>query len=263
MTSPDAAEYHLDDTTLRTGSSSRYHQQRTWNVAGESSSSSLSQEKRSSRKRQRPSLFFSLSIVPTSSSSASSSHSKNNSNFIPEASTPKNGHPDRPDWAHFTYLLAALLLTSGLGVGSAMDAKNQCLEHETYSLMELMDDDAYNRYEQAAEFAALQQHLCVTLFFQVVVPAGLTTSVLSLCGLILLVCQSKPWTWFYVAKDDFPNILRNLVVFFWMLVVIVALQSYNVAWIMLIPKNMSQEDNPYQSLAAVDRYGNVGDNANL
>ncbi len=142
-----------------------------------------------------------------------------------------------------------------------MDAKNQCLEHETYSLMELMDDDTYQRYEQAAEFAALQEHLCVTLFYEVVVPAGLMTSVLSLLGLILLFCQSRA-CWL-VAKDDFPKILRNLVILFWMLVAIVALQTYNVSWIMLIPKNMSQEDNPYQSLAAVDRYGNVGDNANL
>ncbi|GAX14877.1 hypothetical protein FisN_29Lh089 [Fistulifera solaris] len=149
------------------------------------------------------------------------------------------------------------MLTSGLGVLSALDAKNQCLEHETYSLMELMDDDTYQRYEQAAEFAALQEHLCVTLFYEVVVPAGLMTSLLSLLGLIVVLGQSR------VAKDDFPKSLRNLVILFWMLVVIVALQTYNVSWIMLIPKNMSQEDNPYQSLAAVDRYGNVGDNANL
>ena len=248
MTHLDAAEYHLDDTTLRTGSSSRY--QRSANAA---------QEKRS-RKRQRPSLFFSLSIVPTSSSTSTSSHPKS----LNKELSPKNGHPDRPDWAHLTHLLAALLLTSGLGVLSAMDAKNQCLEHETYALMELMDDDhAYTGYEQAAEFAALQQHRCVTLFFQVVVPAGATTSVLSLFGLILLYCQSRKWAWSHVAKDDFPKILRNLVILFWMLVVMVALQTYNVASIMLIPKNMSQEDNPYQSLAAVDRYGNVGDNANL
>lgn len=251
MTNLQDTEYHLDDTTLRTGSS-RYHPQSTSNAIPVSS-----QEKRS-RKRQRPSLFFSLSVIPSSSSS-----SINGKSSLVKELSPKNGHPDRPDWSHFTHLLAALLLTSGLGVLSAMDAKNQCLEHETYSLMELMDDDTYTRYEQAAEFAAMQQHLCVTLFFEVVVPAGLTTSVLSFFGLIILFCQARQWTWLYVAKDDFPRILRNLVILFWMLVVMVILQTYNVAWVMLIPKNMSQEDNPYQSLAAVDRYGNVGDNANL
>lgn len=221
-----------------------------------STSNAFPMKEKRGRKRQRPSLFFSLSVIPSPSSSL-------NARLIKESS-PKNGNPDRPDWSHLGHLFAALLLASVLGVFSAMDAKIQCLKHETYSYMELMDDDSYNRYEQASEFAALQQHLCVKLFFGVVVPAGVTTFVLSFFALVILYCQAKQqWKWTFVAKDDFPKILRNLVVLFWMLVVVAIMQTYNVAWIMLIPKNMSKEDNPYQSLAAVDQYGNVGDNANL
>jgi hypothetical protein len=166
---------------------------------------------------------------------------------------------------------------------SALDAKKQCLEHETYVLASFADDDAADgsedgAYQQAAETVAMQQHTCSEIFRQVILPCGAATMAAGAFALGLMLWQQRAErakrmrlqlnnsTRSHVLSvdTDFRRVFQKLALLMASALWISVWQTYNVAAIMLSPRNMDEkEENPYQSLAAVDRYGHVGDNANL
>jgi hypothetical protein len=211
--------------------------------------------RKESRKRRRPhdsTILFQFPL-PTSSASASASATDTST------STSNAPHPDHPDWAHFGHLLAALLLCASLAVCSALDAKRQCLQAETDFLVELVDDDTMDTstvYETAAAVVSRQHHTCAALVQRVVLPTGVGTLAFGLFSYGL--CST--------ADPALPAalILRRLLFLLVSILGLVVVQTYNVAAIMLIPRKLDEtEENIYQSLAAVDRFGHVGDNANL
>jgi hypothetical protein len=177
-------------------------------------------------------------------------------------------HPqDEPDLPHFSQLLASLMLCTVLGLMSALDAKQQCLKTETYALLDLVDDD---NFQKAYDTAVLNEddNKCAHMFKYVLVPTGAATLVV---GLLFLIILQRHWrrgnhqlltassttptkTW-----ANFSVCVRLLICSLGILVA----QTYNIIAVMLQPRNSGNTDNPYQSLAAVDHYGHVGDNANL
>lgn len=163
-------------------------------------------------------------------------------------------HEDGPAWSHFSQVLAALLLCTVLGLFSALDAEKQCLTHETYMMLDLVDDDNFQKAYDNANMAATTK--CVFMFRYVIVPTGCATLVLAALSLILIARNSTATS-------------RSYFQLCWQLLMagtaILAAQTYNIVAIMLQPRGSTaqQDTNPYQSLAAVDPFGHVGDNANL
>lgn len=88
-----------------------------------------------------------------------------------------------------------------------------------------------------------------------VLPAELGTLIAT--GIAIAICRTSRFL---------PNIVqvaKRAMALFACAFIIAIMQTYHVARLMLIPRSLTESRNPYQSLAAVDRYGNVGDNANL
>ena len=173
-----------------------------------------------------------------------------------------------------TQLLMALILTTGLGALSALDAKYQCLKHETAAALELVsydnanDDGAavadqyYNRvddqyqdaYEAALEQARLiEAHGCLKMFRGVCLPVLGATWGLGALGLWIL--RRRHTTSAAAVRWTAALVL--------VLLLILGAQTYLVTLIMLKPRNQDNSENPFHSLGAVDVTGQIGDNANL
>lgn len=182
-----------------------------------------------------------------------------------------------PDFQHWFLLTAALLLCTCMSVLSALDAEQHCLQHEMYAVLQLIDDDA--ALLAASETALYRETTkCIQMFQRVVLPTGGVTAVAALIvlGIIYRYNMRTPAT---LANDSetedavalpvvppkqWGNVVRVTVSLFCLFVIMLGSQTYNVTAVMLQPRSdLSDEDNPYQSLAAVDRFGLVGDNANL
>jgi hypothetical protein len=167
---------------------------------------------------------------------------------------------EAPDFVHFFQLTAALLLCTAAAVLSAWDAEWQCVRHETYALLDLVDDDNFQKaYESAVE---QEEDKCINMFERIVVPASAATAGCSLLVLLAL--------WIYLHRQrrtgvvaSTRSMMRMTVLLLVVYAVILALQTWTVTAVMLTPRHVEATENPYQSLAAVDRYGRVGDNANL
>jgi len=238
--------------------------------------SQSSSSRRQTRKRQRGHMALSITTGPnlpvaksfeTSASDLSARSSPTSASWI------WKGSDESPDTAHLSSLIAALILTSLLGVLAGLDAKHECLKHETNALMALMMDDdemddAFGMddavYEDAYDQAYLReaQNGCIRIFRRVMLPAMLVTTSMGFLGLLVLRCPSK----FGISgspQESFNLSLRLLAV----VLVIFAAQTYNVVYIMLSPRmiesDASDSENPFHSLAAVDVLGHVSDNANL
>lgn len=147
---------------------------------------------------------------------------------------------------------------------------------------------------------------CIQMFQDVVLPTGGATAISALIVLAILYRHNKSTstTLAATAASDTPtaaesqsccqvddddkdecdvpppqkqwdSVVRVTVSLFFLGVIILGLQTYNVTAVMLKPRadllmdgdeddnDDSNSNNPYQSLAAVDRFGHVGDNANL
>jgi hypothetical protein len=199
-----------------------------------------------------------------------------------------------PDFKHLFYLTAALMLCTSMAVFSAYDAEQHCLQHEALAVWQLVDDDA-----AAAVAAAMEQrdnadnYKCIQMFRDVVLPTGIATAVASLVVLGIIYWYIKSTNVESSANIDSTSdseshasqqdlgvstnasatslewgpVIRVTLFLFALFIVILGLQTYNVTAVMLKPRaDLTDEDagsNPYQSLAAVDRFGHVGDNANL
>jgi hypothetical protein len=169
---------------------------------------------------------------------------------------------DPPSFGHYRMLLACLLLTTALAVASALDARLQCVSHELYYLLELFDDDTIE-VDEAMVSLAEENSDCVDMFRRVMLPVGGATLFLGTMAHNFIHSHIKSIT-------ALPNHLRpsHLAASLKLLVLLVGIQAvwtYGIFEIMLRPKLDSVENgkNPYNSLAAVDQMGHVGDNANL
>lgn len=185
-------------------------------------------------------------------------------------------HDDQKvDVTHFTQLFAALLLTTALLILSALDAKEQCLQHETYALLDLVDDDNFQKaYNKALDDESVT---CVRMFHYILVPTSSITILLAGIAILLLYLYGRRWGHAVLQHhpEDAPlpsasSSLRITGQLLTLAIGVMGAQTYNIITVMLQPRatnnnnNGQQEsDNPYQSLAAVDQYGHVGDNANL
>jgi hypothetical protein len=165
---------------------------------------------------------------------------------------------EEPDEAQVTQLLAVLLLTTGLGTLSALDAKIQCLKHETTAALELSnnddlsDEDAYEAaVDQAKEIEATG---CMKMFRGVCLPVLAATVGFGLMGFWLLRCLHR------TRRSSAVRLTFSLVVVF---LLILGAQTFLVTMIMLHPRNQDNTENPFHSLGAVDVTGQIGDNANL
>jgi hypothetical protein len=190
------------------------------------------------------------------------------SRYYSGLSLPKDDqHPqDEPDFLHFSNLLASLMLCTILGLVSALDAKQQCLKHETYALLDLVDDDNFQKaYDSVVNESG---NKCAQMFKYVLVPTGAATVVVGILALLILQRHWRRGNHQLLSATTTPTkTAANFSVCFRLLIcslAILAAQTYNIIAVMLQPRGSStSEDNPYQSLAAVDHYGHVGDNANL
>jgi uncharacterized protein YxeA len=172
-------------------------------------------------------------------------------------------HPtnnDPPLFSNFQMLLASLLLTTVLAVGSALDARNQCISHELYYLLDLVDDGSLDVNEMVVK---AEQMECVNMFRNVILPVGGVTLVLGSLALWMIHRHVRYTD--SLAEDVRPSHLSVLIKLLVVLLGTLAIWTYGIFAIMLRPKNESSGNgrNPYNSLAAVDEMGHVGDNANL
>jgi hypothetical protein len=214
---------------------------------------------RSSRKRHRKLLPLSIFLRPLGV------HPQRKKETSSSSQDPFWRDIERPDTAQLTQLVAVLLLTTVLGVLAALDAKYECLKHETYAVMDLTDDDGGNagdenyNYDtetyQAAfdEARMIEADGCLRMFRRVCLPVLAATLLMGFLGLwILRQSQSTPalavrW-------------MSRLVV---VLVALLVAQTYHVTLIMLRPRLQDDSENPFHSLGAVDVTGQIGGNANL
>lgn len=162
--------------------------------------------------------------------------------------TPLSPFSQNMDVKHVGKLLASLLLFQVLAFLSALDAHEQCLVHEKYALLDLVDDD---QFQQNYDSDENDFYNCREIFIWVIVPTLVATTLLTGTGLIM------------VYKDTPPTQLKSLAFkLSGLALILFAVQSYNISSIMLWPKK-NDTNNPYSSLAAVDVKGNISDNANL
>ncbi len=179
------------------------------------------------------------------------------------------GTLEAPNFGQLQMIIASLLLTTVLYVGSALDARNECINQEMYTwMLEFFDDDVGGSINlddnYYAEFASQEGRAeCLRMFQFVIIPAGTTTWTFGLLALYVINQHAK----YLETVSEVNNhlhmtaLLRLLIP----LVIMLIVWTYAIFTIMLIPKvNPSlYKQNPFKSLAAVDQMGQVGDNANL
>jgi hypothetical protein len=167
---------------------------------------------------------------------------------------------EEPQLQYLSTMLAALLLSTSLASIAGLDAKIHCQSQEKYEINQLFDDDAviFSQLQRVQE-----EHACVIMWRFVMLPVTAIT----------LACAS---TALYLVRRHLRHQQSNHVrLFRWLLVfgmVLISTWVYGIVAIMLRPRNLQEDGgggggggngNPYQSLAAVDNMGHVGDNANL
>lgn len=181
---------------------------------------------------------------------------------------------EAPNFGQYQMILASLLLTTIMAMGSALDAKNECIDQEMYSwLLDFFDDDTGNGAENSKyydyddyynDFVGQEGRAeCLYMFRHVVIPAGATTLVF---GLLSIYIIHRHATYVETISDNFdPCHMSALLRLLVPLLVVLLSWTYAIFSIMLNPKvNPSlYQQNPFKSLAAVDEMGHIGDNANL
>lgn len=163
-----------------------------------------------------------------------------------------------PDLQHLDKILGALILTTLLVWLSALDAKNHCNSDGAYSVYDMTEDydDGFD-YNQNAE-----SKLCSRMFMFIIVPVCAATLLLSAIAFWVLGRYNYNSALLDLIDKNFQTYLLLLVIH----TIIMLVWTFGIVAIMLQPRyleNYDTGDNPYQSLAAVDSVGHVGDNANL
>lgn len=246
------------------------------NSSSTTNAPSLTRTQSSSRKRRRiviPSIISSASTTTTNEFDAYHRHRQPIA-WLPHGDNDVHDHDQTPDTTSYAQLLAALLITTGLSIVSAYDAKEQCmqLEDETYyALLDLVDDNNFQAaYYDQTERNATTTTNCLPMFQTMATTASIILGLgcLGLGGLSMYKRTRSTVSSRYHERVRATRITALLLL---LCTIILIAQTYNVFNVMLQPRrrdssnnnNNNNNNNPYQSLAAVDQYGHVGDNANL
>lgn len=176
---------------------------------------------------------------------------------------------EAPNFGQLQMIIASLLLTTVLDIGSALDARNECINQEMYTwMLEFFDDDLGGSNKQDddyyAEFASQEGRTeCLRMFNFVVIPVGVTTWVFGLLSLFIIHRHVKHLEG--LSETFNPSHVKALLRLLVPLVIILIVWTYAIFSIMLLPKvnPTLYKQNPFKSLAAVDQMGHIGDNANL
>lgn len=158
---------------------------------------------------------------------------------------------NEPELKYLLTLVGALLLSTSLASIAGLDAKIHCQSRQAYEINQLFDDDAviFSQLQRVQE-----EHACVVMWRYVMLPVTVVT----------LGCGS---TALYLVRRHLrqqPSSHYRLFTILFLLGGVMSLAwTYGIVAIMLRPRNLQEDGNPYQSLAAVDNMGHVGDNANL
>jgi hypothetical protein len=162
-----------------------------------------------------------------------------------------------PDFTHMQRLLAGLLLSTSLACCAAFDANHQCLSANAYDVYDqfIADNDTSDANNSDRSEG---EAVCRQIFELVVIPVG---SIISLGGLLGLCLLRRHMTTFGSVESGHSRHYAVLIKLTFIMLAILAAWTYGIVAIMLRPRSI--QTNPYQSLAAVDSMGHVGDNANL
>ncbi|KAI2498289.1 hypothetical protein MHU86_16216 [Fragilaria crotonensis] len=162
-----------------------------------------------------------------------------------------------PDFTHMQRLLAALLLSTLLACCAAFDANHQCLSANAYDVYDqfIADNDASNANDSDRSEG---EAVCRQIFQRVAIPVGSTISICGVLGLCLLRRHMRTLGSVDSGQSRHYTVLIKLS---FIMMAMLAAWVYGIVAIMLRPRSV--QTNPYQSLAAVDSMGHVGDNANL
>lgn len=179
------------------------------------------------------------------------------SSFESTIPSPQN---EAPDFRTFRMLIGSLMLTTLLAVGSALDARNQCVETDSEFWVEMFDDDAMDL--ESVNFQDGRKE-CLNMFHFVILPVGGGTILFCLAALCVI---NRHLSHVETTSEAFiPSHLSALLQLMFLLLIALGLWTYGIGFIMLRPKNDFGKSslNPYKTLAAVDSKGRIGDNANL
>lgn len=162
-----------------------------------------------------------------------------------------------PDFTFLQRLLAGLLLSTALACCAAFDANHQCRSAYAYDVYDqfVADDDASNSNNSDR---SEEEAVCRRMFEMIVIPVGCTVSLGGLLGLCILRRRVTPVPSVGAHQSQHYAVLFKLAI---VMAAMLAAWTYGIVAIMLRPRNV--QTNKYQSLAAVDSMGHVGDNANL
>lgn len=172
---------------------------------------------------------------------------------------------DLPDAKYTMHLLLALMLTTTLACFSALDAKNQCINLDGYdvAMYDQLYDDGWYAYNSNTFWERLQEkHNCLQMFRWVMIPVTVCTLSFGVVALVHIRLH-------YVQADQtdvlevYRGHLHQCVRLFFIALPILVGWSYGIIAIMLSPRDSTDGENPYRSLAAVDHMGHIGQNANL
>jgi hypothetical protein len=200
-----------------------------------------------------PSWFANPTVVLTSANHSVVHAQESNFRLMP----PYTEEEAEPDFTYLQRLLAALLLSTALACCAGFDAYHQCRSMYAYDVYDQFvadgDDSTSNKANRWEEDA-----VCRQMFHLVVIPVGGTVGIFGLWGLWLLRRHAATCRSVQGDHHRHDRIFRNLAV---IVFIVLAVWTYGSVAIMLRPRDA--QNNPYQSLAAVDAMGHVGDNANL
>lgn len=174
---------------------------------------------------------------------------------------------ERPNFGLYQMEIAALLLTTLLALGSAFDARKECINKEMYAwLLNLGDDDQVNM-DDAYQYDVLDiqegRAECLNMFLKVIVPTVASTFIL--CPLAVYIIHRRTAYLDTLSETYMPSHLGTFLRLLAPLILTFLAWTYANFSIMIKPKvdPSVYSENPFKSLAAVDSMGRVGDNANL
>mmetsp|Transcript_8218 Transcript_8218/g.14469 ORF Transcript_8218/g.14469 Transcript_8218/m.14469 type:complete len:826 (+) Transcript_8218:118-2595(+) len=162
-----------------------------------------------------------------------------------------------PDFVHFRTLVGILILTTFLALCAAFDAEMKCLSAENLSWLNFDDDDSVE-YDEETINEIMEE--CVETFRKVILPVAVANFILGLIS--ILVIQG------HLHRLNHDSLVpSHLVALFYLLLPLLGsgvASTYLIWAIMLRPKLQTEDyENPFKSLAAVDKMGHIGGNANL
>lgn len=197
-----------------------------------------------------------------------------------------------PNFAHLFQLTAALILCTLLAAAAAGDAAWQCVQLDAYNdyfdaqLVDSDSNDGNFQKQQSSEDDPPASKNCVHMLQRIVLPCSALTTACSLTIMWIIWRYNRHQISTITSSPPWSSVYKIMVLLLILFLIVLAAQTYSITEVMLQPahtyssstttqqkqQNSGDEEeeqspstftNPYQALAAVDRLGRVGDNANL